>query len=70
MTSWEKTVCTSEKRSLERKGKLLQRVKWNNMVMRRRIFQVDSFIFAMAENEEVDDDDPCWFCGKPGPVCQ
>jgi hypothetical protein len=36
---------------------------------RRRIFQVDSFVFAMAENKELDDD-PCGFCGKTGPVCQ
>jgi hypothetical protein len=53
---------------------ILQRAKWNKMVMRRRIFQVDSFIFAVAENKEVDDDDddddPCGFSGKAGPVCQ
>jgi hypothetical protein len=41
------------------------------MVMRRGNFQLDSFIFAIAENKEVDDDDePCGFSGKTGPVCQ
>jgi hypothetical protein len=40
------------------------------MVMRRRIYQGDNFIFDVAEKKEVDVDDPCGYCGKTGQVCQ
>jgi hypothetical protein len=36
------------------------------MVTRRKVFQVDGFISDVAESKEVDDDDPCGFCGING----
>jgi hypothetical protein len=33
-------------------------------------FSSGQFIFAVTENKGVDDDDPCGFYMKNGPVCQ